>query len=851
MVEREAEKNGVVSESVTSGNLVSDSRPDSVSDFDSDPVSDLGNSSFKEADGLSKPNVPVPPPPPERSTLPQPPVLQEPLHQDEISGSSEDSDAGEEFQFEGEIDSKISSRQLLIIVGGIAVGIFLCATILIFALKPSKPKTSAHELKLPPAVTNESEGETADSGSKGEDLNSEEESEEFPVEDEESGEKESDVKEEMEDSGEVSEKPFTDSKGEENPQKTGIDEPENGDFSTLMQSSMGKKLTGVLPEKVEGDSVSESNVKETGEETKSESEGEVSVGVGNSSEAGNSSEKNASTEADGASAEEMETPSEISEFPEDGVKSTKSDEKQTEEEPDALQFSRKKRKRSYSGDPVLDFDEVTREAEVSGKGDSEKKETEKMEGQKVKSEGEEPVNVPSPTDEKVEENPEAPVLQAFRIKPPAIEYLPPEAAAKLAVPLESISIQKRPVTALLQMATQMSGERLAADWQKLQMLGVSMETPVSLKLEGTSLREALDTGLYSVNLGVIPAGLTLRIGGWEAAEITRLAVERGEKPEKHVLNLEDLAATLNAETAGKSGLTELERLIPQFVHPALWEDANGPGRLAPNVAKSRVTISQQFPSVIQEVELFFDKIRCARNMETRTMPTNPSQRRLKLYDGTEICDCEPIQRYKISEKARFTPIDCDLSDGTTLRSALQEVMRCVDSKIIFDEEAIARIPITSVFQDADVPDFEGNRRKLPKSILDVPCVYRFEGITMEEAVGTILKSVPLLCYPVARNEFFLTTHDEAQRKMLVDFFPVGDLVTNAGAVGTVLNGICETIEPDSWIRKGGAGAIYFDVPSRSLIVRQNPYVLYQIEMFLKHYRATKNSDQRLEEKNKE
>ena len=380
---------------------------------------------------------------------------------------------------------------------------------------------------------------------------------------------------------------------------------------------------------------------------------------------------------------------------------------------------------------------------------------------------------------------------------------------------------------------------------------VTMETPVTLKLEGTNLREALDTGLYSVNMGVIPAGLTLKIGGWEAANIARLAAEKGEKPEKHVLNLEDLAATLNAATAGKSGLTELERLIPQFVHPALWEDANGPGRLAPNVAKSRVTISQQFPSVIQEVELFFDKIRLSRNMETRTMPTNPSQRRMKLYDGTEICDGEPLERYKVSERARFTPIDCDLSDGTTLRQALQEVMKCTGSKIIFDEEAIARVPITSVLQDADVPDFDGKKPDLPKSILDLPCIYRFEGITMEEAVGTILKNVPLLCYPVGAKEFFLTTHDEAQRKMLVDFFPVGDIIPNPGAAGTVLNGICDTIEPNSWMRKGGAGAIYFDVPSATLIVRQNPYVLYQIEMFLKRYRATQHSDDRQKGRDRE
>lgn len=757
-----------------------------VPGMDSLPASDsISEDDVPDESQISgNPAPPVPPHPPIPPAPPQPPILSEPPHFD-TDPSSEES-----FQFEGEIDSKINPRQILILMAGVAAGIFVCATVLFFMLRPSTSKNTARNLELPSVE----KSETKDSAPEMETETSE-------------TEPEINSKTEMPD---TIEDPM-ETKNEMQIPETSEDEnvSEEGEISGLMQSSMGKKLTGTLPAK---------EVKEPLDTQEEPGTNEEILPLPETSEPAEppaSLEVNAETETENSS---------------------------IENDPDALQFSRKKRKRSYSGDPVLDFDEVTREVETSDDPSVEKT---------PKANSEEPINVPNPTDETVEESPAAPVLQAFRIQTPAIEYLPHDAAAKLSVPLESISIQKRPVTALLLMATQMSGERLAADWQKLQTLGVTMETPITLNLEGTTLREALDTGLYSANLGLIPSGLALRIGGWEAAQAARLAAERGEKPDKHVVNLEDLAATLNAATSGKSGLTELERLIPQFVHPALWEDANGPGHLTPNVAKSRVTISNQYPSVIQEVELFFDKIRRARNMETRTMPTNPAQRRLKLNDGTEITDGEPIQRYKISEKARFTPIDCDLSDGTTLRQALQEVMRCANSRIIFDEEAIARVPITNILQDADVPDFEGNKPKLPKSILDLPCIYRFEGITMEEAVGTILKNVPLLCYPVGEREFFLTTYDEAERKMLVDFFPVGDLITNPKAAGTVLNGICDTIEPRSWTRKGGAGAIYFDVPSGVLIVRQTPYILYQIEMFLKRYRSTQNSDERLKEQSKE
>ena len=459
--------------------------------------------------------------------------------------------------------------------------------------------------------------------------------------------------------------------------------------------------------------------------------------------------------------------------------------------------------------------------------------------------GEEPLHAPVPGEETVQETPSLPQMKTFRVTAPEAEYLQRSSAEKLTISLESVSMSRRPVSSLTQFASQMSGERITADWRKLGRLGISQETPVTLELERTTLRETLDTGLYSVGLGVISVGSTLRLVGWEAAEIARSAAARGEKPTRKVLELEDLAATYATEASGQSGLGELAKIIPQFVHPALWEEGNGTGRLTANAAKSKISL-QQYPSVIQEVEIFCDKIRRARNMELRTLPTQPGQRRKGMQDGTEIVDSGIVPRYALSEKVRRTPIDCDLSDGTTLRQALTEVMRCAGAQVIFDEDAIAMVPITAVIPDADVPDLEGKKRELPASILDLPCVYRFEGIPMEEAATDILKNVPLFCYPVNENVFFLTTYLEARRKMLVDFYPVGDLIRNSAAAGTIVNGICSTIEAHTWTRNGGAGAIYFDLPSKTLIVRQDPLVLFQIEMFLKRFRETQDPNAKME-----
>ncbi|MDO4630410.1 MAG: hypothetical protein Q4C70_14625, partial [Planctomycetia bacterium] len=541
------------------------------------------------------------------------------------------------------------------------------------------------------------------------------------------------------------------------------------------------------------------------------------------------------------------------------------------ENPDRLQFTRRKRSRIYSGeDPVLNFDEATQEVtENAVKNAPENQSSETEKDNKANTDGdsagsgningndevdteneseidpETSVNVATPGDEAVKEKSAGPRLEAFRIHAPAVEYLPADWVEKLAIPLESVSISGRPVSTLVQFASQMAGERIQADWKQLETLGVSMETPITLALEGTTLRETLETGLYSVGLGVIPVGTNLRVTGWEAAEVTRTVAEKGEKAGKHILELEDLVATFASESSGKLGIGEFERIIPMFVHPALWEKWGGPGRINVNVAKKRITLLQ-YPSVSQEVELFFDKIRHARNMEMKNLPTASGKRRMTLTDGTEICDTEILPRYALSEKVRRLPITCDLSDGSTLRNTLTELFRCADAKVIMDEAAIARIPITAIIRDADVPDFEGKKPVLPDSILDLPCVYRFEEIPLEEAVSDVLKSVPLCCYPVGRDTFFLTTTEDAQRKMLVDFFQVGDIVKNPEMAGTILNGICETIYPKTWSQNGGRGAIYFDVPSRSFIVRQNPYVIYSIEMFLKQYRERQNPEAQME-----
>ncbi|MBQ2821242.1 MAG: hypothetical protein IJF17_06615 [Thermoguttaceae bacterium] len=755
------------------------------------------------------------------------------------SVKTEDVDFESEFEFESDEKKQLHPKFLILGMCGIAVGVFL-AGICVFWLMSSPPQEDhSPVLQLPSMEENEGSVGLVDEGTR-EDSSSEIK---FSTEDASGNSTDTQNGDAISSDNENSDWD-SDLSALAHPIEA---EKTDGTFSEMMQSSLGKKISENL--ELSKKKIVETDISLENSQTLRDADSEVVSG--------------------GESISETLAPDELNEESRERVSSeefsgqTESGSELTAEpildSPEALKFNRRKRNRVYSGEDTasfLDFDgqlvQIGEDSEASGNDLSPEMnevsdspaphsdERDFSEGDKLSEDGE---NTESSADEKVSETKTVPQLAVFRLAPPEVEYLSARMSGALAIPLESVSIADRPITALTQFAAQMSGERITADWKKLERLGVHKEMPVQLELGKTSLREVLDTGLYSINLGIISVGQNLRIVGWEAAQIARRAEEIGEKQIKKTLELEDLSATHASETSGQSGLNEIAKLIPQFVHPALWENADGLGKLTPNPAKNRINLFQ-YPSVIQEVELFCDKIRRARNMEVKNLPTLSNKLRNSLRDGTEIFDTEISSRYSCSERIRQAAVNCDLSNGTTMRQALMEIMRCVNAKIIFDEKSILRVPITSVIPDAEVPDFEGRKRDLPKSILEIPCVYRFEGVSLEEAVTDILKQTPLFCYPVSSDTFFLTTYDEAMRKMLVDFYPVGDLIKNSAAAGTLVNGILSTLYPKSWTRGGGAGSIYFDVPGKTLIVRQNPLVHYQIEMFLKRFRQTQNPNEK-------
>lgn len=414
------------------------------------------------------------------------------------------------------------------------------------------------------------------------------------------------------------------------------------------------------------------------------------------------------------------------------------------------------------------------------------------------------------------------------------EYLPESVAQKLDFPLKHFQMEKKPLVSVIKMVTQISGVRIFADWKRLQGLGVEPNQTLSLQMQETTLREVLERALEECGLGCMPYRQTLRVVGLEVTEILRDAAKNGEKIERSTLNLEDLATTntLQGHNA-QSGLQEILRLIRMFVHPATWDEYGGPGKMTSSRSAAKVNLSH-YPSMAEEVQRFCNQLRFARKMPLQEQNETAILR--GRQDGTRMGYADTTPRWIQSEKARKRLISCDFSDGVPLREVLEEIARTAKIQLILDESAIARISVKDLVMDAEIPGYDGKKPDLPTNMLGLKVAKSFENLSTEEVLTDVIRPFPLFCYPVSADLFFMTTPQAAARKTMVEFYPIGDILSKKEAAGVFLDGIRQKIAPQTWKNAGGMGEMVYDAPSRSLIILQSPPVLRQVEHFLEQYR---------------
>ncbi len=76
-------------------------------------------------------------------------------------------------------------------------------------------------------------------------------------------------------------------------------------------------------------------------------------------------------------------------------------------------------------------------------------------------------------------------------------------------------------------------------------------------------------------------------------------------------------------------------------------------------------------------------------------------------------------------------------------------------------------------------------------------------------------------------------------RMDVEFYPVRDLAIDNAAGYSLVQRISSKVQPDTWGEDPAKGAIYFDIPGRTLIVRAPQNVQGAVEDILASLRKRK------------
>lgn len=422
-------------------------------------------------------------------------------------------------------------------------------------------------------------------------------------------------------------------------------------------------------------------------------------------------------------------------------------------------------------------------------------------------------------------------------KAPEGEHLSADALRKLSLGVKKMEVSGAALSAVLRFVEQASGLKVVTDWTALQTQGVQATSPVEFELEETTLRDALDEAVRAYDLGYIMVGSNLKIVGADAMRVAREAAVLNEKVTRVMIPVDDLVSSgKSASVQGKSGIHGLMTYIQTFVAPGTWQKNGGRGRiLTPGAGKIQV---EQYPSVIQEVHVFCDKLRLARNIPLRGSESKEQlAARVQAGDGPkQITILSPfIQSEPVCKK----PVTCDLSHSPPLGEAVLRIAHAAGAKIVLDEQAIRAVPVSAAVLDADIPDMDG-KLDAAESLLDVPVTFHFQDFPFQSAMNAILERFPMLsCYPISEDTFILTTAEKAARARMLVFVRVDD-VLSANMATTVVQDIRRTIRPESWGKKAGesgTGEIMYDDISGRFIIYQSPVAIHEIHEFLKTYRG--------------
>jgi hypothetical protein len=365
-------------------------------------------------------------------------------------------------------------------------------------------------------------------------------------------------------------------------------------------------------------------------------------------------------------------------------------------------------------------------------------------------------------------------------KPARVEI---DVEARLGERILDIGFPGVPLGDAVELLAELSNVPITFDLDAMAQLGVSVQDPVTVELSGATVGEILEATLADRGLTyVVDRGQIL---------VTSPHEKRGALRARDY-TVSDLTGQEPEATA------KLADLVTQLVAPASWRPAGGQGSIEPAQGVLKV---KQTAAVHYRVLAFCERLRAARGLPLRSRH-DPAEFSLATRSGQA--------RARLSE-----PIRANFQAPTPLPRIVSDLEQLTGMRIFLDGTALATQGMSPATQATLTAD----------------------GQPLSEALDELLRPMGLAYRVVHDDTLQITTRQAISARLELEFYPVADLLPEAGRAGPLVARIKDQVAGATWSDAGGASVVHFDEPSKCLIVLQSQPVHRELERLLARWRA--------------
>jgi hypothetical protein len=374
-----------------------------------------------------------------------------------------------------------------------------------------------------------------------------------------------------------------------------------------------------------------------------------------------------------------------------------------------------------------------------------------------------------------------PVVPEPRLPPIAKPAeIDPKLQAMLDVPIGRIMLPNVPLGEAVKTVAAIGNFPVSFDPDAMEELGVSFLDSVTIDLNGTAAGKTLEEIAAKRNMAVV--------------------VENGQilltSPADHREKLRQINYTVTDLTGGNAKVAELlAHLIERLVAPDSWQTNGGYGtvEILPDVLRIRQTSHVHYQIIV-----LCEKLRVARGMRTKSS-MDP-----KKFDLTT----HSARAKAILGKA--VSVGLEPNPSATLGSIIERIKQALGCEILIDRPALASIGVTE----------------------NTACKFKAEKQPLGEALAKMLGPLDLAWRAVDANTLQVTTRKAVIERRELEFYPVARTPAGQQPPAALIERIKAGLHGAVWDEGVGAGSLFFDPLSQSLIVFQSQPRQREIEAML-------------------